>query len=83
MPQGQGLLLAPCSSVHMCFMRFSIDVVYLDKEFRIRKIVPELRPWIGLSMCPGAWGVVELAAGEAMRLGLQQGQQLMDATKDQ
>ena len=76
--EGQGLLLAPCSSVHMCFMRFSIDVLYLDKDYRIQKIVPHLRPWIGLSMCMGAWGVVELADGEAERLGLRQGQRLMD-----
>ena len=78
LPEGQGLLLAPCSSVHMCFMRFAIDVVYLDKEFRIIKIVRKLRPWIGLSLCYGAWGVVELAAGEAERLGIEQGQSLTE-----
>lgn len=78
LPEGHGLLLAPCSSVHMCFMRFSIDVVYLDKGFRILKIVRKLRPWLGLSMCPGAWGVVELAAGEAERLGMERGQILTE-----
>lgn len=80
--EGEGLLLAPCSSVHMCFMRFSIDVLYLDRDYRIQKIVPHLRPWIGLSMCMGAWGVVELADGEAERLGLRQGQRLMDISAE-
>ncbi len=79
LPRGRGLLLAPCSSVHMCFMRFSIDVIYLDREYRIRKIVRNLHPWIGLSMCPGAWGVLEMASGEAERLRLREGQRLLNA----
>lgn len=78
LPEGQGLLLAPCSSVHMCFMRFSIDVIYLNKEFRVLKVVRKLRPWIGLSMCVGAFGVIELAAGEAERLGIEKGQSLTE-----
>ena len=76
LPQGQGLLLSPCSSVHMCFMRFSIDVLYLDGVGRILKIVPNLRPWIGLSLCPGARAALELAAGEVGRLGLREGMRL-------
>ncbi len=76
LPQGQGLLLSPCSSVHMCFMRFSIDVLYLDEEGHILKIVPNLRPWIGLSLCPGARAALELAAGEAERIGLREGMRL-------
>ncbi len=78
LPGGNGLMLAPCSSVHMCFMRFSIDVIYLDRNLRIMKIVRNLWPWIGLSMCFGAWGVVELTAGEADRLGLETGQRLIE-----
>ena len=76
LPQGQGLLLSPCSSVHMCFMRFAIDVLYLDDEGRILKIVPHLCPWIGLSLCPGARAALELAAGEAERIGLREGMRL-------
>ena len=50
LPPATGLLLAPCSSVHMCFMRFAIDVVYIDKKFKIIKVVKNLKPWVGLSM---------------------------------
>ena len=71
---GRGLLLAPCNSVHMLFMRFAIDVVYLDKDFRIKKIVRDLTPWLGLSFCFGAWGALELPSGEAERLKLVVGQ---------
>ncbi len=71
-----GLLLAPCNSVHMCFMRFSIDVVYLDKNFTIIKVVKNLRPWIGLSLCSKAWATLEMNAGEAERCGCEVGKKL-------
>ena len=73
LPEATGLLLAPCNSVHMCFMRFAIDVVYLDKEYNIVKVVNCLRPWIGLSMCANAWAALEMIAGEAERCGLEVG----------
>ena len=55
LPPATGLFLAPCNSVHMCFMRFAIDVVYLDKDYKIVKVVKKLKPWLGLSMCSKAW----------------------------
>lgn len=77
LPQATGLLLAPCNSVHMCFMRFSIDVIYLDKDYKILKLVKNLRPWIGLSMCSNAWATLEMTAGEADRFGLAVGNKLI------
>ena len=72
-----GLLLAPCNSVHMCFMRFAIDVVYLDKDYNIIRIVRSLRPWTGISMCREAWATLELNAGDAERYGLELGKKLI------
>ena len=77
LPAATGLLLAPCNSVHMCFMRFAIDVIYLDKEYNILKVVKNLKPWIGLSMCNKAWAALEMKAGEAERCGLKVGTQLI------
>ena len=62
LPKGEALLLAPCNSIHMCFMRFAIDAVYLDEDYRIIKVVRYLRPWLGVSMCLGACAVLEVAA---------------------
>ena len=72
---GNGLFIVPCDGIHMCFMRFSIDAVYVDKDYRIKKIVRGLRPWIGLSMCLGAFGVLELPSGDADKFYLKVGQQ--------
>jgi uncharacterized protein len=72
---GHGLLLVPCASVHTAFMRFPIDVVFLDRAGRIRRIVPRLAPWRAAASV-GAYQTLEMAAGEAARLGLQAGQSL-------
>ena len=73
LPKGTGLLLTSCNSVHMCFMCFAIDVVYIDKEYNIIKVVKNLKPWVGLSRCSKAWGALEMTAGEAERCGLEVG----------
>lgn len=70
LPSGEGLFLRSTNSIHMCFMRFSIDAVYFDSSMTIVKIVPRLHPWIGLSACLKASSVLEMKAGEAERLGL-------------
>ena len=73
LPPATALLIAPCNSIHMCFMRFAIDAVYFDGEGRVVKVVPHLAPWLGLSACLRAKGCLEMKAGEANRLGIQVG----------
>ena len=72
--EGRGLLITKCNSVHMCFMRFPIDVVYIDENLQIKKIVTNLKPWIGFSMCLDACSTIELAANETKNLNLEVGQ---------
>ena len=44
-PSGERDLLKPASSVHMAFMRFAIDAVFLDRELRVVKVAADLKPW--------------------------------------
>jgi uncharacterized protein len=74
--RGEGLLLRPASSIHTFFMRFPIDVVFLDRELGVRKVVPELAPW-KLAFARGARSALELAPGEADRCGIAAGQRLL------
>ena len=60
----------------MFFMRFPIDVVYLDRDDRVRKIVAGLKPW-RLSWCPRARSVIEAPAGWARQVGLERGAQVV------
>lgn len=79
LPSGEGLLLRPASSVHMFFMRFPIDVAFLDRELRVLSIKRELKPWRAAGR-RGAHAALELPAGECERRGLQPGDQLELAT---
>jgi uncharacterized protein len=74
---GEGLLLRPAGSVHTAFMRFPIDVVFLDDERRIVAIRPALRPW-RIASAKGARSVLELAAGDCARFGLAEGDVLVE-----
>ena len=61
--EGRGLLITPCSSVHTFFMRFPIDLVFLDKKGKVLKIAREVRPF-KLVLAPlKAYSVLELPAG--------------------
>lgn len=73
-PADCGLLLSPCNSIHMCFMRFAIDAVYLSAAGCVIKVAEELPPWRGVSWCRGARSVLELPAGSAARHGFKVGQ---------
>jgi uncharacterized membrane protein (UPF0127 family) len=73
--RGEGILLRPASSIHMWFMRFPIDAVFLDSENRVLRIAAQLKPW-RIAGCRGAKAVVELPAGECERVGLRPGDRL-------
>jgi uncharacterized membrane protein (UPF0127 family) len=76
LPSGEGILLKPASSVHMAFMRFPIDAVFLDRDFRVMKVASDLRPWRAAGS-RGAKAVLEIPAGEADRRGLTVGDRLI------
>ena len=59
---GEGLWIVPCESVHTFFMKFPIDLVYLDRKNQIRKLRSEVGPW-RVSACLSAHSVLELAPG--------------------
>ena len=60
---GEALVLEPSSSVHTFFMRFTIDVVYVDRSRRVVKAVSALQPF-RISVGPrGARSVIELPSG--------------------
>lgn len=68
LPTGCALLIQDCDSVHTAWMRFPIDVVFLDHHGLPLRVVSELHPW-RLASCRGAAAVVETPAGDAGALG--------------
>ena len=73
--EDEGLLLRPASAIHTWFMRFPIDVVFLDRELRVLRVAEGVRPW-RFASARGARAVLELPAGAAARSALRAGQQL-------
>jgi uncharacterized membrane protein (UPF0127 family) len=57
-----GMMLAPCAAVHTAFMRFPIDVMFVNRDGVVRKIVRDLKPW-RMAASLRAYAVIELAAG--------------------
>jgi len=76
----EGMLFKPASSIHMFFMRFAIDAVFLDRDLVVVDVVPSLKP-LRMASRRGAKVVVELAEGAAA--GLRPGDQLQLATIDE
>ena len=74
---GRGMYLEPCRQVHTLFMRFAIDVVFVDLEGRVVGLEHELRPWRMSAYYPAAEGALELPAGTAARAGLEEGHHLL------
>jgi uncharacterized membrane protein (UPF0127 family)/Flp pilus assembly protein protease CpaA len=72
---GEGLLLRPANSVHTAFMRFAIDVVFLDEELGVVDVVAGLVPW-RIAARRRARVVLELPAGVAAGRGIRAGMQL-------
>lgn len=72
LPAGEGMLIRRESSVHTFFMRFAIDVVFLDADERVLRVDANVGPW-RLKACRGARSVLELSAGQAAARGLTVG----------
>lgn len=73
---GEGIVIDPCGSVHMFFMRFTIDIVFLDRQDRVVKIVHQLRPWRLAVGGRRAHRTLELPAGSVALTGTAVGDQL-------
>jgi uncharacterized membrane protein (UPF0127 family) len=72
---GEGLWISPCESVHTFGMQFSIDLVYIDREHRIRKLRSDVPPW-RVSACLIAHSVIELPSGTIRASQSQTGDRL-------
>jgi uncharacterized membrane protein (UPF0127 family) len=75
MAPGEGLWIRPCEAVHTFWMQFPIDLVYLDRKNRIRKLVSSVPPW-RLSACLQAHSVLELPSGAIRATQTQPGDTL-------
>lgn len=70
---GEGLIIKPCSSIHMFFMKFPIDVLFVDDNNEIVYLLENFRPWMVSKIVRGSRYVIELPAGTIKRTNTQVG----------
>jgi uncharacterized membrane protein (UPF0127 family) len=75
---GSGMWINPCSGIHMMFMNFPIDAVFLDRAERVKKVYRRLPRWYGVVWWEiGARSVLELPPGSTEGIDLQKGDQIL------
>jgi uncharacterized membrane protein (UPF0127 family) len=74
---GDGMLFRGESSIHSAFMRFRFDAVFMDRELRVVGLAEQIPPWRARS-ARGARNILEIAAGEIARSGVELGDQLAE-----
>jgi uncharacterized membrane protein (UPF0127 family) len=62
LPAGVAMVLAPCNGIHTWFMRFPIDVIFVDRRGRVLRLYRSVRPF-RLVFRLRAFAAIELAAG--------------------
>ena len=76
LPAGEGLFIERTQSIHMFFMRYPIDVVFVDRDARVTQTVAGLRPWRVVWWARGARDCLELPVGALAASGTAAGDQL-------
>lgn len=78
-----GLLIDPCSSIHMFFMRIPLDVLYVSRDNKVVRVQRSIKPWrVGPMVTRGAQYVIELPVGAIDQSGTDVGDQLQIAAGD-
>ncbi len=69
----EGFLIKNCSSIHTFWMRYSIDVVFLDKNNQVLAIYYDLKPFRATPFIKNAFFVLELKSGTIEKTSLKPG----------
>lgn len=76
LPSSGGLVIEPCNSIHMFFMRFPLDVIFADKDGRVLFMYKGIKPWRMGRIVKGARCAIELPEGTIERSNTQTGDEL-------
>ncbi|MCW2924476.1 MAG: putative secreted protein [Thermoleophilia bacterium] len=78
----EGLWIDPCNAIHMFFMRFPIDAVFLDEGMQVVRVHEDLRPWRMARGGKHAHSVLELPQGKAAFFNIRVGDRLQVLAND-
>jgi len=69
----EALIIIPCNSIHMFFMKFPIDVIFIDKNDRVCEIIQNIEPWRVSKIIKEAKYVIELKTGKIEKVNIEIG----------
>ncbi|MCF7873594.1 MAG: DUF192 domain-containing protein [Candidatus Omnitrophica bacterium] len=75
LPEDQALIFYQAPSIHTFFMRFPIDIIFLDRQMKVKRIVNSLSPW-RVVFCKGAYVTIELPVGKAKQNNISLGDKI-------
>jgi uncharacterized membrane protein (UPF0127 family) len=73
LPEGGGLVLDPCNSIHMFFMGYPLDIIFVSKDGQVVFMYKGIKPWRMGRVVRGAKMAIELPEGVIERTGTQVG----------
>lgn len=71
----EALVIAPCNAVHTFFMRFALDILFVDRDGRVRRTAEHVKPW-RVAGSLRAFATIECAAGTLARSRTSRGHRL-------
>ncbi len=74
-PFGDGILIKKCNSIHTFFMNYPIDIIFLGKDFSIKKVIRNIPPWRATKIYFNSYQVLELM-GNTLPENMKTGDQL-------
>lgn len=77
LPAGGGLFITPCNSIHMFFMRFSLDIVFVDRDNTVVYQIENIKPWSLSPIVRKATSTIELPVGTIKNSGTKPGDKLL------
>lgn len=73
---GSGLLIIPCKSIHMLFMKFPLDIIFINRDNVVVYIVEGIKPWRVSKIIKNAHSVLELPVGSIKILNTKLGDRI-------
>lgn len=76
LPEGNGLLITPCNSIHMFFMNMPLDIIFIDKNNMIVHLLENIKPWSLSGIMHGSCSAIELPSGTIKKTSSSVGDRL-------
>jgi len=76
-PEGCGMLIRPCNSIHMFFMKFPLDIVFVDKTNTVVSVLENIKPWQISPIVRNAYYTIELPVGTITGSSTKPGDKLL------